>query len=277
MLGRAARQTEYLHVSDLVGKCLRKIAITETLGLPPKAQGLSLTDSLTYGQGEIIHDVMKARIAAGGALLWGNWQCRCGTTKTSSPCLPREEPRISLGSCPACGGVPDVYVEVPMRDEELKIVGTPDILTYLPELTALHITELKSMSHDMWKELVRPVPDHVIQVVFYWFLMQRLGYRLTNRISIVYVTKGWMFSGNPWKEFTLDAQVEIPRLAPYLEDARAIQVSRAGGSLPVRTCANERAPVAKKCEVCKTCFSGVDLERPREISIVAALTSERRR
>lgn len=269
VMGCPARQTEYLHVSDLIGKCLRKIAIIETMGMPAKAQGLSLTDSLTYAQGDAIHDVMKQRVTAGGErLVWGNWQCRCEKTRTKKPCLFSE---VDKTPCPSCGGMVENYVEVPMRDEELKIVGTPDLLTLIPEQSALYPTELKSISHDVWKEMSRPIPEHVIQVVFYWFLMMRLGYRITNRASIVYVTKGWLFHGNPFKEFTIDASEMVGRLDNYLEAAAAIHASRAGGNLPKRTCDNERSADAKKCEVCRTCFGGTENARPRELSIEDAL------
>lgn len=271
VMGRPPRQTEYLHVSDLIGKCLRKYAIVESMGMPPKSQSLSLTDSLTFAQGDAIHDIMKSRVTAGGpSLVWGNWKCRCGAHATKTPSLFSE---IDRSDCSACGEAMIEYVEVPMRDEELKIVGTPDLLTLIPEQKALYITELKSMSHDMWKDLGRPLPDHVMQVAFYWFLMQRKGYRLASRVSIVYVTKGWLFSGNPFKEFTIDVQEMLPRLNTYLDDARAFHASRAGGDLPKRPCDNERSPDAKKCEVCQTCFGGSANARPVEIDISNLLGS----
>lgn len=268
-MGRPARQTEYLHVSDLIGKCLRKIAIIETMGMPSKPQSLSLTDSLTYAQGDAIHEVMKQRVTAGGnKLVWGNWTCKCEKTTTKSPCLFSE---VDPTPCRFCDVSTTRYVEVPMRDKELKIVGTPDLLTLIPEHSALYPSELKSISHEVWKDLVRPIPEHVIQVLFYWFLMNRLGYRLANRVSIVYVTKGWLFHGNPFKEFTLDATECLYRLDPYLEAARDIHANRAGGSLPKRICDNERSPEAKKCEVCRTCFGGAENARPTEVSIDDAL------
>lgn len=271
-LGRPARQTEYLHVSDLIGKCLRKMAIIETMGMPSKPQSLSLTDSLTYAQGDAIHEVMKQRVTMGGnKLVWGNWACKCGKPATTKPCLYSE---VQGFVCAGCGGSELLYVEVPMRDKELKIVGTPDLLTLIPEHKALHVSELKSISHDVWKDMSRPIPEHVIQVVFYWFLMQRLGYRLSNRVSIIYVTKGWLFSGNPFKEFTLDATVELPRLDIYLESARAIHATRMGGNLPKRICESERSPEAKKCEVCRTCFGGTENARPVEVSIGEALGAQ---
>ncbi len=267
-LGRPARQTEYLHVSDLLGKCMRKFAIVESLGMQVKSQGLSLTDSLTYAQGDAIHDVIKARVASGAPRsAWGNWACRCRTTKTAVPCLAKD---VTLGPCPACGGAVEIYQEVSMRNEEFKIVGNPDLLTYIDTHDALHITELKSMGHDNWKELARPDPDHVIQALFYWFLMHHAGYRLTNKVSIVYITKGWMFSGAPYKEFVVEAQGQIARLDIYLEEARRMKLFRGSNMLPARICVSDTAPVARKCEVCKVCFN-TNNETPTTVSIDEAL------
>ena len=275
IFSRPARSTEFLHVSDLVGKCIRKIALAERLKLPPKPQALRLTDLLTFAQGDAIHDVLRSRAAAGGPrAVWGNWECKCGTTSTATPQLFSDvDPERR---CPACKGPLNVYKEVPMLVKDLGIVGNPDLILFLSEFDALHITELKSIAHDAWKELVRPLPDHVIQVLFYWYLMRRLGYSLTDKVSILYATKGWIFSGDAFKEFVVDCPSQVHRLDPYLEDAKAVLAARAGGDLPPRTCASEQSPDAKKCELCRSCFGVNNDEQPITISIAQALGSRPR-
>lgn len=269
ILSRPPRDTSYLHVSDLVGKCLRKIALVDMLGIPHRPQNLRLTDLLTFAQGDAIHDVLKANaVRAGSSAVWGGWSCKCGTCTVPEPCLHSEVDNDRR--CPACKGPIEVYQEVPTTNKEYEVVGNPDLILYLREQNALHITELKSISHDAWKELVRAQPDHVIQVLFYWFLMQEAGYRLTNKVSILYATKGWIFSGSPTKEFVIDAPSQMHRLQPYLQDAKAVKESRAGGELPPRICPSESAPDAKKCEVCRSCF-GVNInEKPVTISASSA-------
>lgn len=225
---RMPRPGEYLHVSDLLSKCVRKAALEERYDLRKPNQSLSLTDSLTFRQGDAIHDVIKERVAQGGAdKIWGIWRCRCHTTKTAKPCLLSEvDPEIL---CNACKTPRTFYDEVPMRNEEYKIVGTPDLLLYLAAYDAFHINEIKSIAADRWKELVRPLPEHVLQATFYWFLMNALGYKLLDSVSILYVTKGWMFSGVPYKEYTVNAQDMVRRLSSYLEDAKALKAAREGG------------------------------------------------
>lgn len=268
---RQPRTGDYLHVSDLLSKCVRKIAIYQRHEMPPAKQSLSLTDSLTFAQGDAIHDVIKSRVAQGGSrMAWGTWGCRCGTTKTLKPGLLSEVDQEV--KCNACKGPRNVYEEVPMRDKELMIVGTPDLILYLPSYDAYYVTELKSIAHDRWKDLVRPDPDHVLQTLFYWFLMNRKGYRLSSRVSVLYATKGWMFTGAPYKEFTFDAPASLGRLTPYLEDARAVKSAREGGALPIRSCATEQAPEAKKCDVCKICFKGSE-EASTKVDLRGALSN----
>ena len=266
---RVPRPGKHIHVSDLLSKCIRKIALVERYELPARLASLSLNDSLTFAQGEAIHDVLKARAARGGARnLWGNWSCRCGSLTTKKPCLLAE---VDASICGVCETPADRYQEIPMMDEELMIVGTPDVIMYLPEFDAFHITELKSIAHDRWTELIQPIPDHILQTMLYWFLMNRKGYKLTSRPSVVYATKGWLFNKSPIKEFSFDAATAIKRLDPYLEDARALKQARAGGRLPARTvCASIQAPEAKKCEACQVCFKGSD-DSPKTISISEAL------
>lgn len=271
VVGRSARQTEYLHVSDLLGKCVRKFALFETLKIAQKPQAISLTDALTYAQGDAIHDVLKARmVAAAPDRVWGRWRCVCGHTVVEEPCTYANVDQSVV--CERCEFPTNVYVEVSMRDEEYKIVGNPDILISLHEHGALYVTELKSISHDQWRELVRPIPEHVLQVVFYWLLMRRKGYRLADKVSVVYATKGWMFSGNPCKEFVIDPQHELPRLDRYLRYASQMIAFRAGGELPEKVCTTPRDTMAKNCEVCTTCFEGNQNARPVEIPITQALS-----
>ena len=253
------RDSKLLHVSDLLSRCIRKIALVDRMGISPRPRTLSLTDSLTFAQGNAIHDVLKERVGLGGAPLWGNWECRCGLTSTEEPGLYRSIPDGRV--CSFCKGPLSKYKEVPMPDLGLGIVGTPDLIVYRPAHKALHVSELKSISHAQWKELSRPKPDHVLQVLFYWHLMKRRGYRLTSHPSVLYATKGWMFSGDPFKEFPVDAVRGEDRLDDYLTDAKALQVSRKGGPLPPRvTCADRMSTEAKKCEVCDACFSKAEIK-----------------
>lgn len=264
------RKGKHLHVSDLLGKCLRQIALVDrfNIHLPPRS--LSLTDLVTFRQGDAIHDVIKERATvAAPEMVWGNWSCRCGRHKTKNPCLFTDvDPDHK---CDACGTSMSQYHEVSLIDNDYMIVGHPDLLLYASNLEAFIVTELKSISHDQWKELIRPKPDHVLQITFYWHLMKRKGYRLTNKGSILYVTKGWQFSGEPYKEFKVDFVREERRLQDFTDDATTLKAYREGGDvLPTRTCASPDAPTARSCPACSICF-GDTKNGPKKISLHGAI------
>ena len=251
---RAPRRGEHIHVSDLISKCIRKKALVEMHNVPIPVQRLSLMDALTYRQGDAIHDVLKERTVQGApSHVWGKWRCKCGSLRVETPCT---FDRVDTGlMCEKCEGASTTYVEASFLDAELNILGHPDLILYLPDLSAYYVTELKSISHEQFKLLERPKPDHVIQVLFYWFLMHRMGMPLVDTVSVLYATKGYVFKGKPYLEFTIDVKATIKRLDPYLEDARAILQSRVSGEPPPRIyCAARESPDARACEVAGLCF-----------------------
>lgn len=252
---REARAKDYLHVSDLIGRCLRKLAIEEHFDLPIQPQQLTFMDSTTFAQGDAIADVVMRRTAnAASGKLWGKWRCACKHLRIDTPCILDEVDTSDM--CERCGTACDTYVEVSQFYEELKIVGNPDVLLYFAEFDAFHITELKSIAHAQFLELVRPKPEHVIQALFYWWIMYMNGIRLGRHVTIFYVTKGYMFKGEPYKEFTIDALAEVGRLNDYINDARTMKTFREGGAFPPRLkCPSAVAPDARKCPASQLCFS----------------------
>lgn len=253
---RPAREGDYLHVSDLLHKCLRKKVLGQHYGTPALPERLSISDLMAFAQGDAIHDVAKALVRDGSpALTWGRWHCTCKNLRHEEPCTYAETDPEDI--CEYCGTPTNVYEEVPMRDEDTMIVGTPDLLLYFRELDAFHITEIKSMSHKMFQELARPLPEHVLQVIFYWWLMRKLGYRITDQVSIIYFTKDYLFVGKNYKEFMITPEQEIHRLDRYIADAYAYKAAKVDrdANLPARVCQAEHSTEAKKCSMCEICFS----------------------
>lgn len=245
------RSSTYLHVSDLLGKCVRRIALSEKLDLSIPAGHVMDSMGLTFAQGTAIHEFVKNKFVKGHPdKLYGRWSCLCGNTVTEAM-LKNDVPTIA---CQDCGKVPDHYREVELFDDEYMVVGSPDIMLYIEALEAYYPIEVKSINYEDWKEIVRPKPDHVLQVLFYWHLMLRKGYSVPNQISILYVSKGFIFK-TPYKEFVIDVGNELARLDEYIEEAKALKKARAGGSLPRRTmCSSMGCSEAKKCHVAVTCF-----------------------
>lgn len=243
-----------LHVSDILGKCMRKLALSEQLHKPMPPQSISDSMGLTFAQGVAIHDFVKQKFIQGHTdKMYGQWACLCGELVTE-PMLHSERPN---NVCENCGSDTHLYRELNIEDEELGIVGSPDIVLYIGDIEAYYPIEIKSITYDDWKEMVRPKPEHVLQVLFYWYLLARAGYSLPDQVSILYVSKGFVFK-SPYKEFVIRVSsiedVE-DRLETYLEDAKALTDFRNGGELPPRTiCTNKSCKDAKECHVAIACF-----------------------
>ena len=241
----------YLHVSDLLGKCMRKIALSELHEIAMPSQYIHESMMLTFAQGVAIHDHVKTRVFSGhGDSMYGSWSCQCGNLHTG----PSTYARVKKKRCKLCAGAPLKYHELELRDPDLMLIGSPDITMYLEKYGVYYPIEIKSIAHDMWQELSRPKPDHVLQVLFYWYLLKKLGYPVPSQISILYATKGFLFK-TPYKEFTVFPEKNISRLDEYIDEARSLKVAREGGALPMRShCSSRDCKEAKDCHVANLCF-----------------------
>lgn len=247
------REGKYTHVSDIISKCARKIALVRRLGANHTPKQLLDGHALTFAQGDAIHDFIKKRfVQSHPTKVWAQWGCRCGETVT----LPMLYSAIRPSDkCPSCGQIPREYVEVVLEDDEHEVVGSPDLLLYLEDYRAHYVTEVKSISKDGWESLTRPMPDHVIQGLFYWKLMESKGYPLIDQFSILYVKKEYTWQ-LPYKEFIVRPKEQMHRLDTFLEDLGVLAAARnPKNPLPIRvTCSTPDAPEAKQCAVCTTCF-----------------------
>lgn len=246
----AFRYGEYTHVSDLLYKCLRMVAISYRDEVPIIGETRRDGQDITLSIGEAVHDYITDKaIRTRPEEVYGSWTCRCRYKKVHNTVAAeaRKKPR-----CPRCRTKLTRYQEMVVFNEEYKISGSID-LTFLIN-KALYLTELKSMKHSKWEELTRPIPDHIIQVVFYWWLCNQLQIKIHPQVSIIYCTKDWTFK-NPYKEFIINPEDYVRRLDDYLEEAKALKAARAGGTLPVKICPTIQSPQAKKCEMCTICFS----------------------
>jgi hypothetical protein len=185
-------------------------------------------------------------------MLWGNWSCRCGDST-----LAHVTWDIVTGHrpCAHCGGRIENYVETIWRSEELKLTGAIDIILKLPS-GHLYPVEVKSISGPRFDDLTRPVPDHLIQVLFYWHLLQENSMPVMDQLSILYVKKEFVF-GNPYKEMLVQPSNYENRMTDFMDEARELKMFREDeGPLPVRTvCTHPQSPGARECSFALQCFA----------------------
>ena len=247
------REGNHLHVSDLIGKCVRRIALSEEEGAPMPSQAITHSMGLTFAQGNAIHDYVRAVfIRQHSKVIFGSWRCVCGSLVHKGKTLSE----VGNAVCDKCGTAPTTYEELVLEDEGLRLRGSPDVLLRIGRKnTCLHPVEIKSISAKEWETLSRPKPDHVVQVLFYWRLLRKAGYAVSATASILYCTKGFMFRGSPFKEFVISAADSMHLLDDYIADAKAFALYKAEGVIPRRVvCSSLNCTDAKNCHVAMACF-----------------------
>lgn len=243
------RHGEYLHVSDLIGKCVRMVALSYLTDTKIIGQGISDSMGLTFAIGDSIHDYIRDKMAiSNSAEMYGDWHCTCGKTRHEATLAQIQTDE----ACPHCKSRPTQYGELTLKNDDIKLIGSVDLTIKFD--SALYFTEIKSIKHEAWQELHRPLPAHILQIMFYWWLAREAKLPIHKQVSIVYATKNFIF-GDPYKEFTINPIDHLHRLDDYIEDARALKDSRAGGDLPLKQCIDISSPQAKKCEMCTVCFN----------------------
>jgi len=247
------REDRYTHVSDVLLKCSRKIALSVKLGRQMQPKPIYDNTGIVYEIGNALHDfvIRKMKISCAD-MLYGQWTCHC----KKEVHLDTLQNAINKGRCSICNGLQDNYNELVVKNDEYLLTGSIDLSLLINN--ALYITELKSITKSGWEALTRPYPDHVMQVLMYWFLLKEQGYSLYDSVSIIYIAKDFVI-GNPFKEYIIEnVSDSLGRLAPYLEDAKIIKFNKIdkNSELPVRTfCPTIDCKTAKKCEFAMQCFA----------------------
>lgn len=251
---QAFRGGDYLHVSDLLHKCLRRLAISKRLNRPIPPEPIFDMLGLTFAQGDAIHDYITRKVTERcPEKVYAKWSCRCGETVFTGT----KKASLCMEDCEECGTPPEQYGEIKMVCKETGVTGSVDLL-YL-ERNAFTPVEIKSINRKGWEDLTRPQPAHLQQVLWYWYLLTACGYPVHDRIIILYATKDSVGARNPYREFVLQPSKLIDRISELKEDA--IQYKHAladpGHPLPPNLCCpTSIAPAAKKCDVCSVCFAG---------------------
>lgn len=252
------RHGDYLHVSDLLYRCVRKIALSELLSEDIHAETVWPGRALTFTYGHATEDFVRDRLKQSMPReLYGHWQCPCEHTLIKN----RTWHKVKDVECPKCGKPPMNYKEVVIRDREYMVTGSIDIVFLIEGY--FYLNECKSMARAPWEALTRPMPEHLLQILLYWWAVRRKGKKLWDQVSILYANKEFMFAGLPYKEFKFRPSTIIDRLDPLLEEAaqlvefrNSIGNQEAGAPvLPPRTmCETCEATDAKKCQFSSVCF-----------------------
>jgi len=248
------RDGKYIHVSDLINKCPRAIAIHYVHNR--QLYGMSMNHQLgfTFRQGEALAGYMEDHVKrTAPEHMYGGWVCKCGKTEKKDTTYDK----VSELKCKICGGGLDNYKEVLVADDEYMISGSVDIT--LKVFSTFYVNELKSIKKDGtdgFVALTQAKPVHRIQALFYVWLLTRSGRVVHPDFSVFYMNKayGWRMDDQR-KEYVINYNDYSNTLDPYLQDAMDIKIAREGGPLPKRPCDDMYTQQAKQCELCPLCFN----------------------
>lgn len=252
------RQGEYIHVSDLINNCIRYRALLTQTDEKPKPFRVSHSMGLTWAFGlaaekYVVDTVLSLKKDEVRAV----WSCKC---KAVSVCGVWRN--VKPKKCTRCNSLTLEYNQLVLRDEELGLTGSPDLLINTDRGEVL--TEIKSIkrkstnsAYPSWDSITTPVPIHLIQNLFYWKFAKDAGIKVSDKISFIYVCKEFIVKQSPFKEFYVDANKYIKRLNPYINLQKQYVQFKQGGALPDRhiKCKSITDAQAKQCHLAKVCFS----------------------
>lgn len=245
------RYGEYTHVSDLVYKCMRMVALAGDLHIPVPTeanwQSMKLIHAMGHASAKYIENIVLNQTDK----IFGYWRCVCGAHRIG-PCKKSD---LIPDPCGECNQSPSIYDEMTFTNEEYGLIGNCD-LAIMEEGDFLLLTELKSISKKQFDDLSDAKPDHKLQLLMYYWMAVQAGYRVHPSLSVFYSCREWMI-GNPFKEFMLPADTAERRVEPMLREATAIKEWRDNdGPIPERTWCNRPEDTrAKNCGMCAECFT----------------------
>lgn len=247
------RHHDKLHVSDLIHKCDRFLALIRRFGLNPFPGRLWDTEDVCFTIGNAVHDLIIGRLKGASAQhLYGRWSCSCKSTEFIGVYADAKE-----NVCNTCTLPTTEYNEITALSELHQLVGNVDLLMKFGDY--FRVNELKSINKAGFegvKSSNRAKPDHIVQVGIYWYLLRDLGYPLQDKVSVFYVQKDYK-PGVIMHEVVIDAH-EIERAVyAYLNAAPAIATRDVNAPLPDRAnaCSSFSSSAPRACHLAGLCFN----------------------
>ena len=238
----------YVHVSSLLSFCPRKWRLVQMsnpdLSNFPKSADRVMWMIGRAAEHHVRTSIMKSLDWAG---IYGRWSCVCGKHSYEGFCK-------SNATCNSCNDLTRTYSELSVFDEELKIVGNPDMLLSVEK--NMRVVEIKSMNKREFDAMSAPKPNHVFQAACYHRILSG-RFEMSPLVTVFYVCKDYSFAGSPYQEFSVPAEDVRSLVDAAFDQVRQLRDFERSDSLPDRlsACATPMTATAKKCEMCVQCFS----------------------
>lgn len=247
------RDTEFLHPSEISKKhWCHRASVYKINGVPHDPEKFPFTRLNIFEEGNYIHQKWQKWLQKAG-ILWGIWKCQeCENVWYAK----------SPTQCPSCESHLFVYREVPLRDDEHRIIGHADgeieddkgralieiksiglgtVRMENPSLYSAYESKQLTISQ-VWDNIKRPFPSHLRQGSIY------MHCRKIDTIVFIYEWK----PTQQVKEFEVKYQPDF--IADILSGCKSVMQALEDGTIPDRP----EWATSKSCHACKPCpFSEV--------------------
>lgn len=265
-MGETDHDLPYLHVSDLLKTkadnklCLREHVLrhfdkpTKPVGTMPAKMRLLWDTGNVIGDELVIRRLLETDPTF-APLVWGDWTCdSCGHVVHFSHKPNRCMRRAVRGKKCTCRKF--TYKEVDLRIESVRLVGHPDLLLRLSDGTII-IYEIKTIDRgDVdFDKLTEPLGDHFMQASYYYWLLRKLGYKVSRRIRFLYIDRSIdnLFREKPYREVCADA-APSDRIQFGIDKCKELVQHIQKRTLPDRVCKTCTDTRTNKCSVTASCF-----------------------
>jgi rubrerythrin len=250
------RDTKHLHPSELAKKdwCSRA-AVYKITGVEGGTDSTAFSTLNIFAEGNAIHEKWQTWLWKAGVLS-GDWTCEDCRNRWSA---------VAPDTCPGCGGSRIRYSEVPIHNDEHRILGHADGTIVDKQGTAL--IEIKSVGvgtvrfekpslfmdyskgvvslDEMWKAIKTPFASHVRQGNLYMYC--------TGIHTIVFIYE-WKPT-QATKEFVVKYNSDI--VDPILENCKSVIAHLDASTIPDRPewAESSSSSGCKFCSYKKECWS----------------------
>jgi len=254
---RSATWDGYTHVSSLIDFCPRRTYIQHNhkLGQLHQVKG---SMRIVWAIGRAVENHIRNQIISSKpSNCYGVWVCRCKSTKSTG--YGPQEIR-----CRKCKTKCAEYAELSCFDHDSKVVGNPDLLLLVEgklliiEIKSITDSDSANKSGRGFTSLAAPLGDHVFQAASYRKILKRKGFKVHDKVVVLYANKQFSFKSSAYKEFHVEISPQTDEVL-NISWRKASELSRSieQKKIPDRCskCINVHSQQAKNCPVSATCFS----------------------
>lgn len=252
----AHRDTAHLHPSELAKKdwCPRS-SWYKINNYPASPDSTAFTRLNVFEEGHAIHNKWQTWLWQAG-VLYGNWSCETCTNKWTA---------LAPDTCPRCADTAIYYREVPIQNDQYRLLGHADGI--IEDSHGKALLEIKSIGlgtirwenktlynaytsgeikfEDIWKNIKKPLASHIRQGSLYMYC--------TGIETIIFVYE-WKPTQEV-KEFVVQYQPEV--IKDILVGCSMVIDSLESGVVPSRPgwALDESANGCKFCPYKKVCWN----------------------